>query len=239
MKIINILPNNMIKPDMIRQDYELYLAHQILANPKQFEFLAQEKDCSYKILDNSAYELGKGLELNKLLEAADIIDADEIVLPDIFKSNDSFKYSLKYLIEIPTDFKRKIAIVAQGSGVIDLADSISKIKQLKRVDTIMLPKWSWAWRMDLMRLLVFGSDKDIHWLGMGDCITETVGPYTDQIRSIDTGYFTALASTDYEQSIFNKRIDDIKINLDNMPVKENNLLNLMSQQKLFLEEINV
>ena len=239
MKIINILPSNMIKPGMIRQDYELYLAHQILANPKQFEFLAQEKDCSYKILDNSAYELGKGLELNKILEAADIIDANEIVLPDIYKSNDSFEYSLKYLIEIPTDFKRKIAIVAQGSGILDLIHSLDRIKQLKRVDTIMLPKWSWAWRMDLMRLIVFGPDKDIHWLGMGDCITETVGPYTDWIRSIDTGYFTALASTDYEQSIFNKRIDDIKINLDNMPVKENNLLNLMSQQKLFLEEINV
>lgn len=230
----------MIKPDMIRQDYELYLAHQILANPKQFEFLANDiKGEHYKILDNSAYELGKGIELNNLLKAADIIDADEIVLPDIYKSNDSFEYSLKYLTEIPGNFNRKIAMVAQGSSVIDLTDSINKIKQLKRVDTIMLPKWSWAWRTDLMRLLIFGSDKKIHWLGMGDCITETMGPYTDWIRSIDTGYFTALASTDYEQSIFNKRIDDIKINLDDMPVKESNLLNLMSQQKLFLEEINV
>lgn len=238
MKIINIFPSNLINENMIRQDYELYLAHQILANPNKFEFLSQEKGCSYKILDNSAYELGRGLELNKLLEAADIIDANEIVLPDIFKSNDSFEYSLKYLIEIPADFKRKIAIVAQGSDIIDLTNSIDKIKQLKRVDTIMLPKWSWAWRMNLMRLLTSG-DKNIHWLGMGDSLTETIGPYTNRIRSIDTGYFTALASTDYEQSIFNKRIDNIEINLDNMPVKEGNLINLMSQQRLFLEEINV
>lgn len=239
MKIINILPNSMIKPGMIRQDYELYLAHQILANPKQFEFLANDiKGEHYKILDNSAYELGKGLELDKLLKAADIIDADEIVLPDIYKSNDSFECSLKYLIEIPVNFKRKIAMVAQGSGVIDLTNSIDKIKQLKRVDTIMLPKWSWAWRMDLMRLLL-NTNKTIHWLGMGDCITETVGEYTELIRSVDTGYFTALATTDHEQSIFNKRIEDIKINLDYMPVCENKLINLMSQQKLFLEEINV
>ena len=238
MKIINILPSNMIKPGMIRQDYELYLAHQVLANPKQFEFLSQEKDCSYKILDNSAYELGKGLELNKLLEAAGIIDADEIVLPDIFKSNDSFEYSLKHLIEIPADFKRKIAFVAQGSSIIDLKYNLTRIKQLKRVDTIMLPKWSWAWRMDLMNVLT-DTNKKIHWLGMGDNLTETIGPYTGKIRSIDTGYFTALASTDYEQSIFNRRIDDIKINLDNMVVNEGKLIDLMSQQKLFLEEINV
>lgn len=238
MKIINIFPSNLINENMIRQDYELYLAHQILANPKQFEFLSQEKGCSYKILDNSAYELGKGLDLEQLLKAADIIDANEIVLPDIFKSNDSFEYSLKYLIEISTSFKRKIAFVAQGSNIIDLKYNLTRIKQLKRVDTIMLPKWSWAWRMDLMNTLLY-TDKEIHWLGMGDSLTETIGPYTDRIRTIDTGYFTALASTDYEQSIFNKRIDDIEINLDNMPVKESNLINLMSQQKLFLEEINV
>lgn len=228
----------MIKPGMIRQDYELYLAHQILANPKQFEFLSQEKGCAYKILDNSAYELGKGLELNKLLEAADIIDANEIVLPDIFKSDDSLSYSLQYLIEIPTDFKRKVAVVAQGSNFDNLVANLLKIKQFKRIDTIMLPKWSSGHRMELMNVLI-DTDKKIHWLGMGDNLAETIGPYTDKIRSIDTGYFTALASTDYEQSIFNKRIDDIKINLDNMPVKEYNLMNLMSQQKLFLEEINV
>jgi hypothetical protein len=229
----------MIKPDMIRQDYELYLAHQILANPKRFEFLANDiKGKHYKILDNSAYELNKGLSLDLLLKAADIINADEIVLPDIYKSNDSFEYSLKYLTEIPVGFKRKIAMVAQGASIIDLTYSIDKIKRLKRVDTIMLPKWSWAWRMDLMHLLL-NTDKTIHWLGMGDRITETVGPYTEMIRSIDTGYFTALASTNYEQSIFNKRIDDIEINLDDMPVREDNLINLMSQQKLFLEEINV
>ena len=238
MKIINIFPSNLINENMIRQDYELYLAHQILANPKQFEFLSQEKGCSYKILDNSAYELGKGLDLEQLLKAADIIDANEIVLPDIFKSNDSFEYSLKYLIEIPANFKRKIAFVAQGSNIIDLKYNLTRIKQLKRVNTIMLPKWSWAWRMDLMNTLVT-TEKEIHWLGMGDSITEVIGTHTCNIRTIDTGYFVALASTDYEQSIFNKRIDSIEINLDSMPVKESNLINLMSQQRLFLEEINV
>lgn len=238
MKIINIFPSNLINENMIRQDYELYLAHQILANPKQFEFLSQEKGCSYKILDNSAYELGKGLDLEQLLKAADIIDANEIVLPDIFKSNDSFEYSLKYLIEIPVGFKRKIAFVAQGSNIIDLKYNLTRIKQLKRVNTIMLPKWSWAWRMDLMNTLT-DTDKEMHWLGMGSGITEIIGPCTHKIRTIDTGYFTALASTDYEQSIFNKRIDSIEINLDNMPVKEGNLINLISQQRLFLEEINV
>lgn len=238
MKIINIFPNNLINENMIRQDYELYLAHQILANPNKFEFLSQEKDCSYKILDNSAYELGKGLNLEQLLQAAEIIGADEIVLPDIYKSNESLEYSLKYLLEIPASFKRKIAIVAQASNVIDLKTNLTKIKQLKRIDTIMLPKWSYSWRMDLMGALT-DTDKKIHWLGMGNNITEVIGPYSDKIRSIDTGYFTALASTDYKQSIFNKRIDDIEINLAYMPVKEGNLINLMSQQRLFLEEINV
>lgn len=238
MKIINIFPSNLINENMIRQDYELYLAHQILANPKQFEFLSQEKSCSYKILDNSAYELGKGLDLEQLLKAADIIDADEIVLPDIFQNNYSLEYSLSYLIELPIDFKRKVAIVAQASDVNMLKGNLDQIKRLKRVDTIMLPKWSCGHRMELMNNLI-DTDKKIHWLGMGRCITEIIGIHTDKIRSIDTGYFTALASTDYEQSIFNKRIDDIKINLDNMPVKECNLMNLMSQQRLFLEEINV
>lgn len=241
MKIINILPNNLIKPGMLRQDYELYLAHQILANPKQFEFLANDiKGEHYKILDNSAYELGKGVDLDKLLTAAEIIDADEIVLPDIYKSSNSFEYSLKYLIKIPSNFNRKIAMVAQGSDIIDLTNSINKIKQLKRVDTIMLPKWSWAWRMDLMRLLIFCPDKDkeIHWLGMGDCITETVGPYTNWIRTIDTGYFTALSSTDEKQNIFNKRKDSVYIDLDEMNIDNNKFLKLLQQQDLFLKEIN-
>lgn len=238
MHIVNIFPSNMINPDMPRQKYELYLAHQILKNPAKFEFLAEGNGLSYKILDNSAYELGKGLELDLLLKAAEIINADEIVLPDLFKSEESFNYSLSNLIKIPKNFKRNIAIVAQGSSLHSLKNNLLKAKQIKRINTIMLPKWSWAYRSELMHLLI-DTDKQIHWLGMGCNITEIICEYSNLIRSVDTGYFTALASTDCEQSIFNDRLKKVVIDLDHMDVDMNKLKHLMIQQLLLLEEINV
>ena len=231
MQIINILPNNLIGPDMPRQEYELYLAGQILKEPDKYSFL-QDDINSYKILDNSACELGKGLEIEQLLEAAKIIGADEIVLPDILKSNESLDYSLECMSKIPSNFKQKIALVIQGVDFGELVINAKKAKKIKQIDTIMLPKWSKHCRT-LLTELISDSDKEIHWLGMGTSLRELLEPIASLVRTMDTGYYTALAAGDYGLTLFEDRKDDIDINLDYMNVNIEKLNDFIRQQNEF------
>ena len=228
MQVINILPNNLISPGMPRQEYELYLAGQILKEPDKYNFLQDDID-SYKILDNSACELGRGLGIEQLLEAAKIIGADEIVLPDILKSNESLDYSLDCLSKIPSNFKQKIAIVVQGSDFGELVVNAKKIKKIKEIDTIMLPKWS-AHCRPLLTELVSDVDKEIHWLGMGNSLRELLEPMAGLVRTMDTGYFTAIAASDYNITLFEDRRADIDINLDHMDVDIKRLCDFIEQQ---------
>lgn len=251
IKICNILPNNIINEKMPRQEYELYLTHQILKDKEKFAFLRQDKAnsiCSYKILDNSACELGEGLDFNLVLEAAEVIGANEVVLPDKPQSGSSLAYTLKYLKDVPDNCPYKLAAVAQGSNIDELKTCIVQILGLKRINTIMLPKWycklnstNGLGRVDLVAYTIqimslLDVKKDIHLLGLDTGIREIIHPTIARcVRSVDTGYFAAMSTPSWTHlDVTDDRPRELKIDLDNMDVDMNRWNELLRQQKVIL-----
>lgn len=251
IKICNILPNNLIGEGMIRQDYELYLTHKILEAPEKFKFLGNEKDCSYKILDNSACELGEGMDFSKVLEAADIIGANEVVLPDIRQSSYSLSKTLETLSNIDiSNISYRLAAVVQGTTVNEVLQCAQQILVLKSVSTIMIPKWyttlestNGLGRINLTHAIGrmmkdLGVIKDIHWLGLGTGIRELISPASDIVRSVDTGYFAAMSTPQWKHlNVASERPKELKIDLEYMDVDVARLQTLIEQQKKLLKEI--
>ena len=250
IEICNILPSNCINEQMPRQKYELYLTHKILENPKKFEFLANEKGVSYKILDNSACELGEGLDFAKVLEAAEVIGADEVVLPDLPRKGNSLAYTLKYLIDVPTDCKYKLAAVVQGETEEEILTCAEQILQLKRINTIMIPKWycqlnssNGLGRHVLTKKIIMLMDalqakKEIHWLGLDTGIRELITPLVQIVRSVDTGLFAAYSTPQWEKmNICSERPRELKIDLEQMDVDMNKWSKYLQQQQQIIGEM--
>lgn len=254
ISICNILPNNLINKDMPRQEYELYLANQILKEPSKFEFLKKDKEKqinSYKILDNSACELGHALPIDDVLKAAEIIGADEIVLPDAPRSGSSLTTTIQCLKEIPEDTPYNLAAVAQGGTTEEVHECIEQILAMKRIHTIMLPKWycdqdstNGLGRYNLTRFILVAMDKlgvqkDVHWLGMGVGMRELMTPISWFVRSIDTGYFAALATSKWSAlDVTAERPRELKIDLTSMDVDMERWKKFVCQQKQLLGEID-
>lgn len=250
ISICNILPNNKIDEQMPRQRCELYLTHQILKEPQKFEFLNDGIRVHYKILDNSACELGEGLDFGEVLKAADIIAADEVVLPDIPRSSYSLSKTMEYLKDVPTSCKYKLAAVVQGDTFEEVMACSEQILFLKRINTIMIPKWycqmnstnglgRHAITKNLLAMMQqYGIHKEIHWLGMDIGMREIITPLSRIVRSIDTGYFAALSTPQWkEMQLMSERPRELKINLDIMDVDMDRWMNFIQQQNEALEEI--
>ena len=251
LQVANILPVNCINEKMPRQEYELYLTHKILEHPDQFSFLAKDKDNginSFKILDNSACELGEGMDFGQVLDAAQIIGANEVVLPDLPRSSKSLCNTLKYLVDVAADCPYKLAAVVQGSTEKEILDCAAQILMLKRIDTIMLPKWycslnstNGLGRHDLTIQIVrmmqtLGISKQIHWLGLDTGMRELVAPAAMAVRSVDTGYLAALSTPKWsDHNLFFDRPRELKIDLEYMDVDMNKWHQLVAQQKRMLE----
>ena len=251
--ICNILPNSHIKEDMPRQAMEMYLTHQILKDPQRFEFLAADKKNgikSYKILDNSACELGQGLDFDLVLKAAKIIGADEVVLPDIPRSGFSLSYTLMYLKDLAHDLPYKLAAVVQGETREEVMVCAEQLLELKRINTIMIPKWycqmdstngmgRYALTKSICgRMEMRGIQKEIHWLGLDTGIREVVTPCAKVVRSVDTGYFAAMSTDEWKHlDVCSERPRDLQINLDQMDVNEFRFRQLMQQQRSILKEM--
>ena len=249
MEICNILPNNCISEDMPRQHYELYLTHQILKDKERFAFL-NRKSFNYKILDNSACELGEGLDFNLVLQAAEVIGAQEVVLPDLPQSSNSLSYTLKYLKDVPQDLPYKLAAVVQGETKMEILACAEQLLVLKRINTIMIPKWYCQMNStnglgrhditkEIVRMMVsLGIKKDIHWLGLDTGMRELITPIGQYIRSCDTGYLAAMSTPQWSYlDITDDRPRELKINLDQMDVNMPRWNMLVKQQKNILEEV--
>ena len=251
IKVANILPVNCIGEDMPRQEYELYLTHKILEYPDRFSFLAKDRDRgvnSYKILDNSACELGEGMDFGKVIEAAQIIGADEVVLPDFPRSSKSLCNTLKYLVDVPTDFPYKLAAVVQGGTEKEVLDCATQILMLKRINTIMLPKWycslnstnglgRHALTLQILNMMQsLQAPKYIHWLGLDTGMRELISPVAMAVRSVDTGYLAALSTPKWsDHDLFFDRPRELKIDLEHMDVDMNRWHQLVAQQQHILE----
>ena len=237
MEIANILPVNCISKDMLRQPYEMYLTHKVLEHPDQFAFLADDKANgvkSFKILDNSACELGEGMDFDKVLQAAEIIGADEIVLPDIPRSGKSLSKTLQYLVKLDQSVTKKyrIAAVCQGETYEQVLTCAEQILSLSTVKTIMIPKWYCAMEsanglgrhritkeiINLVRVLN-RNDIQIHWLGLDIGIRELITPLKQLVRSVDSGYYAALATEQWSiLDVTSERPRELKIDLERMDV---------------------
>lgn len=217
-RIINIMPVQVVAASFVRQPIEFYLAHIILKNRDIFK---KARACTcYKIVDCSACELGKGLSLDDVLRAADIVKADEIVLPDIVgKGRESFSCSMKALDEIAErNVGYRIAFVIQGQTVYEAIDVFNLLMNDSRynlIDTIMIPKWfTTQQRVQITNYIRQVSQRDIHWLGLGDDISTCIQSAKKLgIRSLDTGYFIALGERDMTKLWNPVRNKKIKIDL--------------------------
>lgn len=252
ISVANILPCNLVNEHMPRQKYEMYLTHKVLEHPEIFKFLADDNKNgidSYKILDNSACELGEGLDFGKVLKAAQIIGAHEVVLPDVPRSSKSLSKTLQYLIDVPTDIPYNLAAVVQGDTEEEVLACAEQLICLRRIKTIMIPKWYCSLNSSngLGRHLLtykiiqlmhkFEKPKSIHWLGLDTGVRELVTPLAQVVRSADTGYLAALSTEEWrKQSLFADRPRSLKIDLEYMPVDTIRWEQLVKQQQSILEE---
>lgn len=253
ISICNILPNNCINENMPRQPYEMYLTHCILEEPQRYEFLARDTIRgikSYKILDNSACELGRGLDLKDVLEAARIISADEIVLPDLPRKGNSLSYTLEYLLQVPDGLPYKLAGVIQGETEKEVLMCAEQLICLRSIDTIMLPKWycqmnstNGLGRIDITQKILTMCLKEarwpeIHWLGMDTGIREIMHSTSLAVRSIDTGYFAALSTPQWKHlSVAAERPRELRIDLKSMDVDMEHWQHLLQQQEKLIRTI--
>lgn len=256
IKVANILPCNCINEKMPRQEVEMYLTHKVLEHPEVFAFLAKDKEIgvnSFKILDNSACELGEGMDFNLVLKAAEIIDAHEIVLPDIPRSGFSLTKTLQYLAELDENVLNKysIAAVCQGETVEQVLRCAEQIVSLKSINTIMIPKWycsldssNGLGRHDLTKEIIEiiktyeRFDMNIHWLGLDTGIRELITPLRRMVRSVDTGYLAALSTPQWnELHVTAERPRELKIDLESMHVDMERWNKLRSQFDYIIEEV--
>lgn len=251
IKVANILPNNCINENMPRQRVEMYLCHKILEDPERFAFLANDDanniEC-YKILDNSACELGEGLQLSDVLKAAKVIKASEVVLPDIPRSGKSLCKTLRYLDELPQDVPYSIAAVVQGDTEEEVLACAEQILMLRRVNTIMIPKWYCGMNSSnglgrhritskiIQMMFEVKTPKRIHWLGLDTGLRELVTPLAQVVRSVDTGYLAALSTPQWSHlNVFDDRPRELKINLQQMDVDIDRWRKLVDQQQRLIE----
>ena len=251
--ICNIFPNNMLNKDMPRQKIELYLAHKILEEPERFAFLAKDKENninSFKIVDNSACELGKGLPMADVIKAAEIIDAHEIVLPDLIRNNTSLAYTLENMLEVPQTCRFRLAAAIQGETYEELLQCAQQMLFLRRVATIMIPKWYCSMNSsnglgrhqlttDIINLMKkYNIYKSIHWLGCDTGLREVISPLAQYVRSVDSGYWSALSTEKWKNlSVTAERPRELKIDLQHMDVDVDRLNTLMKQQQQLIGEM--
>lgn len=256
LKIANILPVSHINETMPRQQCELYLTHKVLEHPEVFGFLAKDKENgieSFKILDNSACELGEGLDFDDVLQAAEIIGAHEIVLPDIPRSGKSLTKTLQYLIELDESVKEKysLAAVVQGETLEQIENCIHQIVSINSINTLMIPKWYCSLNssnglgrhllttmaLDAMTLQN-REDMSIHWLGLDTGIRELITPLRHLIRSVDTGYYAALSTPQWSNlNVTSERPRELKIDLEYMDIDMLRWTQLTEQAQKLIREV--
>jgi len=98
--------------------YQLLLAHEVLADPMQYEYFWRNQKDQFIIMDNSLIELGHPLPVDVVAEAAELVGAKAIVLPDVLgdraKTYKLFAGALEQAKLQNIDTKFKMLGVAQG-----------------------------------------------------------------------------------------------------------------------------
>lgn len=174
------------------QDYLFILGHH-LENQKYFDYCKNSK--KFKILDNSAYELGESIPPKKLLEYAILLNVNVIILPDkIYDLKRSEQLEKIFFDELTkTKYKFKLMKVVCGDNIDEYLENLIKSAKNKKYDILGLsqsrnnltPNLSFC--MKYLTTKVKDFNKDIHLLGMTTPFEIIEAKQWKQIKTVDTG----------------------------------------------------
>jgi hypothetical protein len=192
------IPTNYLNSLGKFNDFDFCLAHLTLSSSTYLDYYKASK--KYKIMDNSAFELGEPMPFKDVVKAAELVNADEIVAPDSFKNSSKTVSNTQSFLDYLNSnkiTKYKIMGVVQGENFPAWANCISYMENSPNIDIIGLsyvgctsfdPDPMTArlkavrWIVDFMKIR-----KPVHLLGIGANPIEVSlhGP-NPMIRSCDT-----------------------------------------------------
>ena len=144
MKLNFACPTSYLKSLDEYQDFYLLLPHEINKSDSTKSFYTDffKENSKYKVMDNSASELGKSVNFRDVVETAHKLNCQEVVLPDILYSKEETMKSTEKALEMLhkdgylSEFKWQA--VAQGSNPKEYFDCLNWLLSLEEVSVIGL-----------------------------------------------------------------------------------------------------
>lgn len=184
-------------------EIEFILLHKLINNEAYRNYYIENKNNGkFKILDNSAFELGAGLSDELLMEWAEKINATEIIIPDIYGDKDKTLELMKSFLTKYPDCKYKLMAVPQGKDSTELNNCFSEMMTERKITCIGLNK---LWKRDKSKphkrteieytlgIIKALSDKDVHILGVNDLSDWTLNGLREA-RSADSRILTKIVT---------------------------------------------
>jgi len=200
IKISHIVPNCLNTLTEKYSDLHLLLLHWAMKSPEYLQFFVNSK--SYKILDNSFYELQTAANVPDLLHYAEKLKVDEVVAPDVMYDRET-TIKLTELFIKQNAGRFKVQAVVCGKEYEDLIDCFHYFNEHSRIDVIAISKHGFKvpgksflqCRQEFLQSIEYFSKKPIHLLGINS-ISELYYPYSSYVRSIDSKFMAKLAHGD-------------------------------------------
>ena len=192
MILATITPKGMLPQGPIA----LGLTHLLKDEPKLLE--SWRGLTQYKILDNSAFELGSAIDMETVLDVAREIMADEVVLPDDFRKGALTVARTRGALQSmdPEDYERfKFMAVPQGETLEEWLECYNNLVGMVGVDVIAVNRDTAKFFGTRVKMLTYLQEngyvepsKEYHLLGMEGNIQELrdVKNKFRWVRSIDS-----------------------------------------------------
>ena len=218
IKFITLVPCGYQK-DLPNKDIDLILLHKLIDNKEYLDYYENIYK-GYKILDNSAFELGEGLDSELLLKYAEKIKANEIIIPDAYGDKDKTiklfnDFEKKYLKK--ENFNYKIMVVPQGKDEKDYDKCLKYFINKKNINTIGINKLFKRNNSNKLSNLINEikkNKKEIHFLGCNDILDYSMlALFSEEIRSADSRIISKYITEDsdvWECNLTPTQISDIK-----------------------------
>lgn len=210
MELSFICPTSYLERLDQYQDNYLLLAHIAFEDQQYREFFKQNP--KYKIMDNSAHELGASLDFNKIIDLALDLNCQELVLPDKLYDSTATLMMAEEAIELLSRRgllnRFKLMAVAQGNDHTSYWKCLTRFMANPHINVIGAGFWIVANaykpfsgeeevqpnRLMMTRELAstffndsfFSQRKKVHLLGLGDCLELKHQKQYSFIRSNDS-----------------------------------------------------
>ena len=188
------------------------LLHMAIASKKYRKFYTYNK--KYKILDNSAYELGKPLSVSEILDYAGRMRVDEIIMPDkLQNSRFTIRNAKKFIDVCPK--KYNLMGVIQGHDMNSWMKCFRFMNTNRYVGVLGISKFGvpfptsdyYVNRMLIYNLIKNKVSKPIHFLGAVDIRDWIISD--SRIRSCDSKLLFRLANKKF--SFYMDNVDKFKL----------------------------